>query len=370
MRRPGGQLAPARPGGEVRLALLARHTRHRSAQVHLAQQRHPAEQQRPVRVGGEVLALAALVAREHRAPARVEAAQQHRARRRPTVGTGGGEDHRRRLVGRDRRPLLHPPLHLHERVGVDVTDVEPGALVLRPQRVEVHAPMVADPSASIRSRWVTETAWSMACSSASTPFDLLQVPRAQPHRLQLDERIEEARDHDHRALRRRGRAAPAPCSSPSAPSMTRSTTTTSGWWRTRRLARSRWRCRPPRPPRSRRSRAASARSTGSGRRRRRGRTEVVCMSGVVPSTGPTYPCRIPAQMGRTSRYRGIGTGGEPVGQAGSGSGRWITGGTLGARVGVVGRRWPWRGCRRAPARATPSSARRPTRASAAGTPGR
>ena len=42
--------------------------------------------------------------------------------------------------------------HLHERVGIDVTDVEPGALVLGPQLVEVHAPMVADPSASIRNR--------------------------------------------------------------------------------------------------------------------------------------------------------------------------------------------------------------------------
>ena len=42
--------------------------------------------------------------------------------------------------------------HLHERVGVDVTDVEPGALVLRSQLVEVHAPMVADASASIRHR--------------------------------------------------------------------------------------------------------------------------------------------------------------------------------------------------------------------------
>ena len=61
--------------------------------------------------------------------------------------------------------------------------------------------MVADASASVRSRWVTDDGLVDGVLERLDALDLLQVPRPQPHRLHLDERVEEARDHDHRALR-------------------------------------------------------------------------------------------------------------------------------------------------------------------------
>ena len=283
-----------------------------------------------MRVGGEVLALATFVAGEERAAAPVEAAHEHRARRWAPVAAGGGEDHRARLVGRRRLPVLHPARNLREGVGIDVADVEARPLVLRSQRIKVgrHHRDGGRPQG-----WLIENARSMACSRASTPstFSRYHAPRRVASI--STQRIEEARDHDHRALRVElqqllHRAEPVGALHHEVDH------DDVGLVQAWPVGSSRWRCRPRPPLGSRRSRGDSGRWCGSARRRRRGVRRRSARGVSFPPPAQRTHATSRAHIGQTA-FAAVRGRCAVGGQAGSGSACSGSGPAARRLVGVV-----------------------------------
>ena len=58
----------------------------------------------------------------------VETTQQHGTARWPSLVVDGGENHEAGVAWAGRRPRVEPRAKLHDRIGVDIADVEPGLL--------------------------------------------------------------------------------------------------------------------------------------------------------------------------------------------------------------------------------------------------
>ena len=135
-RRPGGELAVARPAGEVVVALVRRrHARQCRAGGPGDAGRARRTQRR--RAGGvELAALGAVVVGEEHDRAVVDAAGEHGPGIGVAVEADGGDGHRVGLGGAGGAGIVVPAPPLLQRIGGDVGDVESRRLVLGAPRAQ------------------------------------------------------------------------------------------------------------------------------------------------------------------------------------------------------------------------------------------
>src|SRR5271166_5572178 len=116
LARPGADLAPPRPGGEIGVALGAGQLGHRAPEPRLAAKRLPVEQRRRLRLALELAPLGALDIGVEDETARVRALAKDHPRVGQPTGVDGGERHRLRIVDLRSRRFGEPKLKQGERV--------------------------------------------------------------------------------------------------------------------------------------------------------------------------------------------------------------------------------------------------------------
>src|SRR5271170_96619 len=130
LARPGANLAPPWPGGEIGVALGAGQFGDRAAEPGLAAKRLPVEERRRPRLTVKLTPLGALDVGIEDETARVRALAQDHPRVGQSIGVDGGERHRLRIVDLRGYGFRKPELKERERVGglseVDETQVVQG----------------------------------------------------------------------------------------------------------------------------------------------------------------------------------------------------------------------------------------------------